>query len=311
MQLARFTLPLFFLAACQPQTVEKPAPAAGPAATVMREIALVANAEDATVSLFDVAARKVVATIDINPDKVVVQRPGAPNYAQDTDISPDGHVLYVSRGYMGDVAAFDIASGKQLWVRKLDSGRADHMTITPDGKSLFVSVLFDNQVEKIDAATGEARGRFGTGVFPHDNQISADGKHVYNTSLGQIGNLQNTPGVAPPKEKPENEREFTIADIDTLSVTSRIAMPVGIRPWHMKPDGTGFYAPAIKHSCVSRLRLPVGQGNKATGASDQAWCHGGRLGFRGAAPWSRVVPRRTDPMLGRACVRLCSAGESP
>ena len=90
MQLARFTLPLFFLAACQLQTVEKPVTAARPAALVMREIALVANAEDATVSLFDVAARKVVATIDINPDKVVVQRPGTPNYAQDTDISPDG-----------------------------------------------------------------------------------------------------------------------------------------------------------------------------------------------------------------------------
>jgi YVTN family beta-propeller protein len=292
MHLARFTFPLFFLAACQPQTVEKPAPASTPAASVMREIALVANAEDATVSLFDVAARKVVATIDINPDKFVVQRPGTPNYAQDTDISPDGHVLYVSRGYMGDVAAFDIASGKQLWVRKLDSGRADHMTITPDGKSLFVSVLFDNQVEKIDAATGEAKGRFGTGVFPHDNQISADGKHVYNTSLGQIGNLQATPGAAPPKEKPANERQFTIADIDTLAVTSRIAMPVGIRPWHMKPDGTGFYAQLSNtHAVVAydfpsgtetkRLELPIKPGVTAADWDFEAPHHGLALSHDG------------------------------
>ena len=67
--------------------------------------------------------------------------PGAPNYAQDTDVSPDGRTLYVSRGYLGDVAAFDIASGRLLWQRSLNTGRADHMTLTPDGRSLFVSAM--------------------------------------------------------------------------------------------------------------------------------------------------------------------------
>jgi DNA-binding beta-propeller fold protein YncE len=275
---------LALLAACQPSTpapatTEQPTAAPSPAT---REIALVANAEGATVSLLDVAKREIVGTIDINPDKVVVQRPGTPNYAQDTDVSPDGRTLYVARGYMGDVAAFDIASGKPLWVRKLDTGRADHMTLTPDGKWLFVSVMFDNQVEKIDAATGEGKGRFPTGVYPHDNQISKDGKHVYNTSLGPLGAL---PAGTEPKVKPANPMQFTVADLDTLEVTNAIVMPFGIRPWHMNSAETAFYAQISNvHGVASfdfpsgketkRLELPVKEGVKEADWDFEAPHHG-------------------------------------
>lgn len=251
---------LLLLAACQPSAPapEATEPAAAPSAAT-REIALVANAEGATVSLLDVAKREIVGTIDINPDKVVVQRPGTPNYAQDTDVSPDGRTLYVARGYMGDVAAFDIASGKPLWVRDLDTGRADHMTLTPDGKWLFVSVMFDNQVEKIDAATGEGKGRFATGVYPHDNQISKDGKHVFNTSLGPLGTL---PSGTEPKVKPANPMQFTIADLETLEVRSSIVMPFGIRPWHMNADETAFYAQVSNVHGVAAFEFPSGKETK-------------------------------------------------
>jgi DNA-binding beta-propeller fold protein YncE len=252
---------LTVLAACQPQPAKEEAASAAPTVVepATREIALIANAEGATVSLLDVAKREIVATIDINPDRVVVQRSGTPNYAQDTDVSPDGKTLYVSRGYMGDVAAFDIATGKPLWVRKLDTGRSDHMTVTPDGKWLFVSVMFDNQVEKIDAATGEGKGRFATGVYPHDNQISKDGTKVYNTSLGQLGGL---PSGTAPKATPNSPMQFTIADLDTLEVTSAIVMPFGIRPWHMNPEGTAFYAQMSNIHAVASFDFPSGKETK-------------------------------------------------
>jgi DNA-binding beta-propeller fold protein YncE len=267
---------LVLLAACQPSA---PAPENAESATAApsaaaREIALVANAEGATVSLLDVVKREIVGTIDVNPDKVVVQRPGTPNYAQDTDVSPDGRTLYVARGYMGDVAAFDIASGKPLWVRKLDTGRADHMTLTPDGKWLFVSVMFDNQVEKIDAATGEGKGRFAAGVYPHDNQISKDGKSVYNTSLGPLGTL---PAGTEPKVKPANPMQFTIADLETLEVKSSIVMPFGIRPWHMNADETAFYAQVSNVHGVASFDFPSGKETKRLdlpvkdGATEKDW----------------------------------------
>jgi DNA-binding beta-propeller fold protein YncE len=257
MRLSALAGSLALLAACQPQEPAQTAtPTAAPPAPSTREIALVANAEGATVSLLDVARREIVATIDINPDKVVVQRPGTPNYAQDTDVSPDGRTLYVSRGYMGSVAAFDIATGRQVWVRDLETGRADHMTLTPDGKWLFVSVMFDNQVEKIDAATGEGKGRFTAGVYPHDNQISKDGLHVYNTSLGQLSGL---PAGTAPKAKPVIPVQFTVANLETLEVTQNITMPFGIRPWHLNPAGDAFYAQMSNHHAVAAFAFPSGK----------------------------------------------------
>ncbi len=264
MRLAGLFGAMCVLAACQPQAVETPtAPPAQQSAAptpATREIALVANSIGATVSLFDVAAAKVVGTIDINPEKVVVKRPGTPNYAQDTDISPDGRTLYVSRGYMGDVAAFDIATGKPLWKHSLNSGRADHMTITHDGKWLFVSVLYDSQVEKIDAATGEGKGRFVSGVYPHDNQISEDGKRVYNTSLGDLTQPPNKRDVIDkPTDKSGYAYQITIADVDTLQVLDRIRMPVGIRPWHMRPGEGGFYAQLSDTHAVVAYDFPSGK----------------------------------------------------
>ena len=67
-------------------------------------------------------------------------------------MSPDGRTIYVSRGYMGDVAAFDIASGRLLWQRSLNTGGADHMTLSPDGRSLFLRLPIGNGPKHITIA---------------------------------------------------------------------------------------------------------------------------------------------------------------
>ena len=151
------------------------------------EIAVVANAEAATVALVDVESRSILGVIDVNPARTKAEGPGKPNFAQDTDVSPDGRTLYVSRGYLGDVAAFEISTGRLLWQRALNTGRADHMTLTPDGRSLFVSAMMDNRVYKITTATGEIAGHLATGVYPHDVKVSKDGRRLYNSSLGPLG----------------------------------------------------------------------------------------------------------------------------
>jgi 6-phosphogluconolactonase (cycloisomerase 2 family) len=250
------------------------------------EIAFVANAEGGDVSLVDVSARRVVATIDINPDDAVVQRAGAPNYAQDTDTSPDGRTLFVSRGYLGDVAAFEIATGRLLWRRSLDTTRADHMTITPDGRWLFVSALVHNRVDRIDTKTGEVTGSFVSGVYPHDNQISADGRQVINSSLGDMTvPVARRDSVAEPGEKSGYAYQLTVADIASMKVVRRIRMPVGVRPWHMQPGGGEFYAQTSNsHSVVAfsypegkeirRLELPVPQGISAADYDFEAPHHG-------------------------------------
>lgn len=258
------------------------------------EIAFVANAEGADVSLIDVARRKLIRTIDINPEKKTIQRPGTANYAQDSDVSPDGHTLYVSRGYLGDVAAFDIASGKQLWLRALNTVRADHMTITPDGRWLFVSALVDNRVDRLDTKTGEITGSFVSGVYPHDNQISHDARYVINSSLGDMTvPVAQRDSVERPDEKRGFAYQLTIAAIDSLEVVRRIRMPVGVRPWHMKPGERSFYAQTSNnHSVVEfsfpegkeiqRLELPIAKGVLASDYDFEAPHHGLALSQDGA-----------------------------
>ena len=247
------------------------------------EIAIVANAEAGTVTLVDVASRSILGVIDVNPARAKRAGPGATNYAQDTDVSPDGRTVYVSRGYLGDVAAFDIASGRLLWQRSLDTGRADHMTITPDGRSLFVSALMDNRVYKLSAQTGEIGGHLATGVYPHDNKLSKDGQRLYNSSLGALASLPRS-GGAPSPQTPSDPVQLTIADAKTLAVRDG-PLESAFRPWHFSPDEKSVYAQrSNEHAVVEydlasrkvvrRLELPVKPGVSAADWDFEAPHHG-------------------------------------
>jgi DNA-binding beta-propeller fold protein YncE len=262
-------------------TITLAAASALAAAEPGREVAFVANAEAGTVQLVDVAARKVVRTIDINPAQTRIERPGVPNYAQDTDVSPDGRTLYVSRGYLGDVAAFDVASGALKWRRPLDTARADHMTITSDGRFLFVSAMADNKVYRIETSTGRISGQLPTGVYPHDNKVSKDRRRLYNTSLGVIGAL----AIGGGGEKPNFERQLTIADAKTLKVTDRIELKDALRPWAFAPGEKVIYGQlSNQHAVVAydlaqkkvvrRLDLPIQPGVTAADWDFEAPHHG-------------------------------------
>lgn len=234
------------------------------------EIAFVANAEGAEVAIVDVAARSVIGAISVNFAEVEATGPGAPNYAQDTDVSPDGRTLYVSRGYLGDVAAFDIGSGRPLWTRPLNTSRADHMTLTGDGRQLFVSAFTDHRVYRIDTESGSITGHFVSGIFPHDIKVSKDGSRLFNSSLGQMPSFP-LPHDRPPLERPEVPVQLTVADASTLAIRDRIPMDVAMRPWHFNADETGIYAELSNHHAVvffdlaarkitRRLELPLKPG---------------------------------------------------
>lgn len=249
------------------------------------EIAVVANAEAGTVALVDVASRSVLGAIDVNPAHAKAEGPGRPNYAQDTDVSLDGRTLYVSRGYLGDVAAFDIASARLLWRRSLNTGRADHMTITPDGRNLFVSALMDNRVYKLSTSTGEIAGHLVTGVYPHDVKVSNDGQRLFNTSLGPLASLPRPASAPPLTETPGFPFQLTIADVGTLSVHERIQLDNAFRPWQFSPDEKTLYAQrSNEHGVVAydlasrkvvrRLELPVKPGVTAADWDFEARHHG-------------------------------------
>jgi DNA-binding beta-propeller fold protein YncE len=265
----------------------------GPVATgaapegAAREIAFIANSVGGTVSLLDVEARAIVGEIDVLPDGKKVslfrdweQAAGGQaageargiNYAQDTDVSPDGKVLYVARGYIGDAAAFDIASGALLWRVPIGGNRADHMTMTHDGKRLFVSALRANYVEAIDTATGKKVGKIVSGTWPHDNHMSADGARLYNASIGDMTiPLAERDNVADATDKAGYAYQIMVVDPASLAILERYRFDKGIRPIAITSDETMLYAQqSNQHSVmaydlkakaeVDRLELPVKDG---------------------------------------------------
>lgn len=247
-----------------------------------QEVAFVSNSLDGTVSVIDMATLAVVATIDVTPDgkRVGPARDLAQwlaqdylegkvglNYAQDTDLSRDGAVLFVSRGYLGDVAAFEIATGTLLWRSPVAGFRADHMAISPDGKRLYVSTLIysRNRVKVLDTRTGDSLGDLTAGRWPHDIHLSPGGERVYVASLGD---MRETVAV---RRQADDAYRITIADTSDLRVIGYIDFDAGVRPFAIGHDKRRVYAQLSdlhgveardldSGRLLERLQLPVADG---------------------------------------------------
>ncbi len=252
------------------------------------EVAFASNAVAGTISIIDLERMEVVATLNGVPDgtnvsffrdpiqsfaQEIAQASGGLNYGQDTDLSRDGTVLYVSRGFLGDVIALDIATDSVLWRTPIAGVRSDHMDISPDGKRLYVSALIrgGDVVEVLDTANGKKLGSFKTGLWPHDVHVTADNKTVYVASLGDMQLEVGERGEDP------NAYKVTLADTDTLEIIREHSFDEGIRPFQVTKDGKQLYAQLSNtHDVVARnletdmdiarISLPV-----AEGVSEDDW----------------------------------------
>ncbi len=233
-----------------------------------RQVMVVANAEGGTVSIVDARTFDVVRELNVLPDgpnaevgqddpaqallgQQIVEAAGGRNYAQDVDVSPDGRTLYVSRGHRGDVAAFDIASGDQLWKVPIPGLRADHMTISQDGGRLYVSALTEDEVEVIDTEKRAIAASFASGQWPHDNHLSHDGRLLYNGSIGNV--------VAPREAReapPAQPYKLTVVDAATLAPVDSHVFDRGIRPYVLAHDETRMYAQLSEFHGVIEYSLP-------------------------------------------------------
>ncbi|MEM8697189.1 MAG: PQQ-binding-like beta-propeller repeat protein [Pseudomonadota bacterium] len=258
-----------------------------------REIAFVANAVGGTISLVDLDARRVIGELDIVPDgrrvsvfrdftqgligQRLIERGGGLNYAQDTDLSPDGRTLYVARGHIGDVAAFDLASGRLRWRTRVAGVRADHMAIAPDGSRLYVSGTISDVMDVIDARTGERLARLPTGVWPHDVHATPDNHRIFNASLGDMQEEDEAARGAAEEGDDPWPYQLTVYDAATLEQVERYRFPRGIRPFQLSADETTIFAQlSNEHSIVAyhlfrreivdRIDLPV-----AEGVSEEDW----------------------------------------
>ncbi len=231
-------------------TVALPASVAR-ADTSLRDVLLVGNSVSGTVSFLDGHTFANLGSFNVIPDLaqrlaemdpiryaeylVVRQQEGGDRFADDEYLSPDGRTLYVSRGNLDDVAAFDIASKRMLWRFPVSGLKADHAALSPDGTRFIVSATTSQQAQVIDTATGTLVANVPTGTYPHANDWSADGRYIYNSSIGV---------TALPKalDLLKGAKQLTVIDAHTFAVVRTYQFSEGIRPAVFTPDGKTMYA---------------------------------------------------------------------
>ncbi|MGA4955861.1 YncE family protein [Streptomyces lavendulocolor] len=217
----------------------------------LRDVVVVGNSADGTVSFIDARTYENLGSLDVVPDldailagmdpirraayEVVRQQAGGDKFVDDAHLSPDGRTLYVSRGNLGDAAAYDIASGRQLWRTHLAGLKADHAVLSPDGRTFVVSAITAAKAQALDTATGRVTGEFATGTYPHENMYSADGSRIYNMSIG----ITSFPKAL---NALKGTKQVTVADATTLKVLRKYTFDKGVRPAVITPDGKTMYA---------------------------------------------------------------------
>ncbi|WP_199430515.1 YncE family protein [Qaidamihabitans albus] len=233
----------------------------GHAEPAERDVMFVGNNWDGTVDLIDARTFEKHRRINVVPDldrrkaamtpdqyiaMLLIRQTAGEGHDQLVDdimVSPDGRTMYVSRPSLGDVSAFDVGTGEQLWFTRVDGYRSDHMALSPDGGTLLVSATTANVVDAVDTATGRITGSFPTGDFPHENQFSPDGGTIYNATIGNV-----VAPDAPLLDAAKGRRELTIVDARTLEVERVIDFGVGIRPFVVMPDQRTMYAQLSFHN---------------------------------------------------------------
>jgi DNA-binding beta-propeller fold protein YncE len=211
----------------------------------MRGVLFVANVGDGTITLIDTHSLERLGSLNAIPDGRTPQDPAQAAqypklvasqgaiYAYGVKVSPGGSRVYVSRGYLGDVVAIELATGKILWRFQTSSLRADHTALSPDGSRLFVSALSANEVQVLDTQSGRLAGRIATGNWSHGLAFTPDGKYLYNGSLGiQSRNL--------PASR-SGPKQLTVADAKTLQIVRTLPFERGVRPFAFSPDGSLLY----------------------------------------------------------------------
>jgi YVTN family beta-propeller protein len=114
----------------------------------------VANAQDGTISVIDVASKKVLQTLEANV-----------RGANRLKITPDGKLVFVSSLGGPDLVVLDAATRKEVKRVKIGTGAAG-ILMQPDGLRAYVACTPDDYVAVIDVKSLEMIGKIAAGKHP-------------------------------------------------------------------------------------------------------------------------------------------------
>ncbi len=113
-----------------------------------------ANSGDGSVSVIDVAAKKVVQTIDVGT-----------KHSNRLKFTPDGKLVLISDAGSGDLVAVDTSSRKVT--KRVSLGKvAEGILIVPDGSRAYIALSSDDKVAIFDLKTLSKTGEIATGHDP-------------------------------------------------------------------------------------------------------------------------------------------------
>jgi YVTN family beta-propeller protein len=113
-----------------------------------------ANSGDGSVSIIDVATKKVTATLELET-----------NRSNRLKFTPDGKLVLISDDGGAGVVIVDVASRKLR--KRLSVGKGpEGILVQPDGAKAYVALSGENAVAVIDLKTLEVSGKIATGNGP-------------------------------------------------------------------------------------------------------------------------------------------------
>jgi YVTN family beta-propeller protein len=113
-----------------------------------------ANAQDGTLSIIDIASRKVTATLDAKVQS-----------ANRLKFTPDGKLVLITSLGNGDLVIYDAASRKQFKRVKIGHGAAGILMDPQEGRA-FIACSPDNYIAVLDLKTLEVTGHIDVGGEP-------------------------------------------------------------------------------------------------------------------------------------------------
>lgn len=122
-----------------------------------------ANSRDGSVSVVDLASKKVTATIAVNTKR-----------SNRLKFTADGRHILISDLESGEVVVLDAATRKEI--KRVKLGRnVEGILIVPGGSRIFAAVTGDNAIAELDPDTFEVRRRISPGNGP-DGMAWVSGK---------------------------------------------------------------------------------------------------------------------------------------
>ncbi|MFF3862871.1 YncE family protein [Streptomyces sp. NPDC002209] len=174
---------------------------------------------------------------------------GHDQFVDDMYTTPDGTAVVASRPSFADVVSIDVRTGRVNWRFPVAGYRSDHMAVSPDGTRVAVSASTANTVHVLDIATGRQLGSFPTGDKPHENTFSRDGRHLWNSSIGDVTSALDAPWL----DWTKGDRKITVVDAQTfrtvrvidmrerLDAFGRPDLSDAVRPMSFSPDESKLY----------------------------------------------------------------------